>query len=131
MLGNAKAFVPIKDHAFDAQRFLFDPDTRQSQSSVWSLQMSVMQSEATGLALLELHVGGGKPHVGCAKVMLCMYHVPKQMLVSLLLHLHKAWVLYRPAMGVLHSTGSMKKPSAALITCAAATPYCITACWSS
>ena len=59
MLGNAKAFVPIKDHAFDAQRFLFDPDTRQSQSSVWSLQMSVVQSEATGLALLELHVGGG------------------------------------------------------------------------
>ncbi len=108
-------------HSLHNASFL-TPDTRQSQSSTWSRQLSVMQNEATGPALLELHVG-------CATVLLRMFHVPEQMLVSLLLHLHKAWISYRPAMGVLHSTGSMMTASAALIMYAAATPYCTTACW--
>ncbi len=75
-------------------------------------------------ALLELQVG-------CATVLLRIYHAPKQMLVSLLLHLRKALISYRPAMGVLHSIRSMMMVSAALIMNAAAIPYCTTACWSS
>lgn len=77
-----------------------------------------MHNEATGLALLKLHMG-------CATVLLRLHHVPEPVLVGVLLHLH------RPAMGVLHSTGSTMTASAALIMHAAATPYRTAACWSS